>query len=272
MRWTLRSSSDIALIFSRARFQLRVQNEILDLLFLVLYDFPERPASISQGLLNGVIASAFGTVQSNREIWNSDAEAQKLQQRIRDVTLVIALEALCLSAIVTPSTSDDLMADEQHQETLVKSRDTIGTLDRLIFAESSDLVRQSPEPDLDTVNLPVWPMPVVCLAWSIVLRSLPRELQPASFGYAESSSNYEEFARRALRLPSGLFPWLEETLTGPLFGETDVGEENRLSNELTTWRRKVIKGAPTSLLLSTNPVLIDLALQIFCLDCQTWSA
>ena len=242
------------LTLPRARSQLRLQNELLDLLFLVVYDFPDRPASISQGLLNGVIASAFGTIQANREIWNSDAEAQKLQQRIRDLTLVIALEALCLSAIVTPSTSDDLMTEEQHQGTVLKSRDAIGTLDRLIFAESSDLARRSPEPGLDTVNLPVWPMPVICLAWSIVLRSLPSELQPASFGYSESSSNYEEFARRAIRLPSGLFPWLEEVLTGPLLGERDSEDETRLSKEMTTWQRKVVKGA-TSSSLFMRPIL-----------------
>ncbi|ORX39314.1 hypothetical protein BD324DRAFT_588209 [Kockovaella imperatae] len=220
--------------------QLRLQNELLDLLFLVLYDYPDRPASISLGLLRGVVASAFGTLQGNREIWNTDDESQMLQQRIRDRTLIIALEAMCLSTIVTPLNKDDMDAPVvQAEGTLLRSRDAIISIDVLLNTESQNLVPQSPEPDLSSMSFPSWPMPVLCLAWSIVLRNLPNDLQPPPLGYERPI--FEEFAVRALRLPSGLFPWLEEILSGPLLTFAEEDEETPLDRELSIWRRKVVK-------------------------------
>ena len=218
-----------------------MQNELLDLLFLVLYDYPDRPAAISLGLIKGVLASAFGTMQANREIWNTEEEAQRLQQRIRDLTLTIALEAMCLSIVVTPRNKDDLESTlEEPQNIVLKSRDTIIALDVLLNAESQDLVPRYPEPDPSTVSFPTWPMPILCLAWSIVLRFLPSDLQPPVVGYDRVI--FEEFAARALRLPSGLFPWLEEVLNGPLFAYQSYEEESSVLNDLSVWRRKVIKG------------------------------
>ena len=220
----------------RARFQLKMQNELLDLLFSNLYEFPDRPANISVGLIKGIVMSAFGTVQANREIWNADPEAQRLQQRIRDLTLVIALDALDLSTIVNAEQEqEDGEESVRPRDILLNQRDSIISLHLLLHEQSDDLTPRDPEPPLGSVGFPIWPMPILCLGWSIVLRSLTPEMSPPSIGYDRTL--YEEFADRALRLPSGLFPWMEEVLCGPLFNP-GVDE---MDGDLSTWRRQVIR-------------------------------
>jgi len=205
-----------------------------------LYNLPNRPPSISEGLIRGTISSGFGTSQLNRDIIDSDPECQRLQARIRDSTLLIALEAMCLTSIVEiPQVDEDEEEDGMYEDTrgngtLLKSKDSILGLNLFLLEKSEDLAANAIGEEGKEVGLASWPISVLCLAWSVVLRSLPAELQPSSLGYQEEM--YVEFATRALKLRSGLFPWLEWILLGPLFSTSEVVEG------LDMARRKVVKG------------------------------
>jgi nuclear pore complex protein Nup188 len=177
--------------------------------------------------------SSFGTSQANREVWELEPECQRLISRIRDLTLVIAIEAMSLATILTPS------GDPPAPGTLLTSRDALFNTHVFILEQSEDLTQQSPEPGQS--DFPVWPMAVICLGWAIALRSLSQELAPPAPGY--DGNAYQEMAKRALRLPSGLFPWLEDVLTGPLFQERELAFDDP-TNDPATHRRKVVKGMP----------------------------
>ena len=185
-----------------------------------------------EGLLKGAVMSQFGTTQANRDIWGADGDAERLQTRIRDLLLVIALDSLCLAEIVPATTS------EPSEFSLLRSRDKIMAIHLFLLGESEDLAANTVEDESEA--FPVWPMPVLCLAWSIVLNSLSPEMLPLSPGY--SGPIHQEFAIRALRLSSGLFPWLEQLLAGPLF---EPGKDELVGDtpdEAATSHRVVIKG------------------------------
>jgi nuclear pore complex protein Nup188 len=221
--------------FGRSVHQLRHQDVLLSLLFQTLYDNPVRSPSISEGLIRGTIMSAFGTAQRNRDYLDSDPECQRLQARIRDSTLLIALEAMCLSAIVEiPSEEDGLYDDERGTGTILTSTDGILSLHLFLLDMTSDLGMSPPEEESQGVA--EWPISILCLAWSVVLRSLDDGMQPSSVGFEKQM--YVEFAERALRFRSGLFPWLEWVLGGPLLVEVGGVEVDGLNMA----RRKVVKG------------------------------
>lgn len=219
----------------RATHQLRLQDAFLHLLFLVMSSITGRTANVSEGLLKGAIMSSFGTYQANREIWEADPEAQRLQTRIRDMLLVVALDSLCLSEIVT--TAD---GGEPPEGSLLRSRDKIIAVHLFLLDQSKDLA--APSSDQHSEVFPVWPMPIICLAWSIVLWSLKPDMLPPSPGYEGPA--YQVFASRGLRLPSGLFPWLEEVLTGPLFAPGRYATVGDAPEEGAISRRVVMKGRP----------------------------
>ncbi|KAL7421020.1 hypothetical protein Q5752_003904 [Cryptotrichosporon argae] len=193
--------------------QLRQQEAILDNLFLVLYQYSMRSASVSEGLLRGAIMSGFGTLQANREIFESDPDSVRAATRIRDLLLVIAVESLCLAQVVSPEVDAEAFGG-----TLLHARDRIHSVHQFILEQTEDLAQAQDE-------LPQWPIAVVALAWAIVLRSLPNALLPPSTDYFQLDTNdmteepavHVEVASRALRLSAGLFPWLEEVLSGALF-------------------------------------------------------
>jgi nuclear pore complex protein Nup188 len=181
--------------------------------------------------------SSFGLNQRNREYLDSDPESQRLQARIRDSTLLIALEAMCLSSIVElPTDEDGIYEDDRGLGTMLRSKEHILSVHLFLLENSEDLVANQSEGSSKTGDLSDWPMSIICLAWSVVLRSLPGELQPSSLGYEQEM--YIEFAERALRLRSGLFPWLEWVLSGPLFSAVGGGR----TDGIDMVRRKVIKG------------------------------
>lgn len=175
--------------------------------------------------------SAFGTSQANREIWEGDTEAQRYQTRIRDLMLIIALDSLGLSEIIT--ISDDY---EPAATSLLRSRDRLIAVHLFLLEQSEDLSSTNSGDG----GFPAWPMPVVCLAWAIVLNSLPANLLPPSPGYG--GPMYYEFASRALRLQSGLFPWIEQVLVGPLLEPNGDMIGGEASEEVVTSQRLVIKG------------------------------
>ena len=217
----------------RAIHQLRLQDAFLHLIFLVQSSTSNRPAAVSEGLLKGAIMSSFGTLQSNWEIWEAEYEAQRLQIRIRDILLVIALDSMCLSEIIPVAEGT-----ESPQGSLLRSRDKIIAIHLFLLNQSEDLAAHASEPE--SGEFPVWPMPIICLAWAIVLRSLPQDLLPPSPGF--DGPIYQEFATRALRLQSGLFPWLEDVLAGPLFEPGNDEVTGDAPKEGATNRRVVMKG------------------------------
>ncbi|WVR08972.1 hypothetical protein IAU60_006031 [Kwoniella sp. DSM 27419] len=216
-----------------ATHQLRLQAALLDLLFVTLFQTPARPAAISEGLLRGAVMSSFGTSQANREVWETDPEATRVSLYIRDLMVLIALDALCLREIVAPV---DLASELDG--TLLNSPKVIQSVHQFIVDYSNDLAPHHPEPPIETVALPVWPMPIICLAWAIVLKSLREERRPEG---GEGSASWEELAIRALRLPSGLFPWLEAVLSGPLLLDDQVVSTSSVILEVGLFQRKLLK-------------------------------
>jgi nuclear pore complex protein Nup188 len=245
------------MLTTRATLQLRQQETLLDLLFLILYQFTTRPAPVSEGLIKGAVLSSFGTAQANGEIWEADAECQRLQLRIRDLLLVIAVEALCLAQIVSPEADDD--SSSTFGATLLHSRDRIHAVHQFIMEQSEDL--DAPLDHEHELVFPAWPMPVLCLAWAVVLRSLPANLQPPSGDYfqldttdmdADEHVVYLGAASRALRISSGLFPWLEVVLDGPLFEASKDAFSGDLAVDMAALRRSPIKGELRQLCIATD--------------------
>ena len=185
-----------------------------------------------EGLVKGAIMSQFGTTQANRDIWGTDADAERLQTRIRDILLVIALDSLCLAEIVPATTT------EPSEISLLRSRDKIIAIHLFLLDQSEELAANTAEDESEA--FPVWPMPVLCLAWSIVLNSLSPEMLPPSPGYG--GPIHQEFAIRALRLSSGLFPWLEQVLAGPLYEPGKDELVGDVPDEAVTSQRVVLKG------------------------------
>ncbi|WRT69208.1 uncharacterized protein IL334_006192 [Kwoniella shivajii] len=212
--------------------QLRLQEQLVTLLFVLLYQTPNRSAEISEGLTRGTVMSSFGTSQANREIWENDMECQKISIRIRDLILLISLEALCLSQVVSPSEPI-----EEIDGTLLQNKQKVLSVHEFLADYSSDLAPHYPEYEPGAVPLPIWPMSIICLAWAIIIRSLPSDIAPAG---GDGVITWQDMAIRALRLPSGLFPWLEVILSGPLLGSTrDIPGDIATGSGL--FQRKVLK-------------------------------
>lgn len=159
--------------------------------------------------------------------------------------VIIAVEAMCLAQIVSPESDED---DNRFGATLLHSRDRIHAVHQFLMEQSEDLEGEH----ADDLVFPAWPMPVLCLAWSIVLRSLPANLQPPSGDYFQLDTGemgddgepdvYIAVANRALRLSSGLFPWLEVILQGPLFEGAKDAFSGDLAVDMAALRRSPLKG------------------------------
>ena len=245
---------------NRSVYQLRLQVRLLDTLFTILVYNPDRPPYVTHGLVKGMVLSNFGTKQANRDLWRGNEPAEQLSRRIRDLTLVISLESLCLwriadgtasqgvptdapisSSVQTRDKADTLAEEEQEEPwTILSSEQDLFDLNGFLLQQSADLARTSEpnEDGFDPEQIPVVPMPVLCLAWAIVMNALPDYLRFPTPGLQPM---HQEFAARALSLQSGLFFWLEELLIGPLFiRKADDDDDNASQNELS--RRKVVKG------------------------------
>nr|ODO03849.1 nuclear pore complex protein Nup188 [Cryptococcus depauperatus CBS 7855] len=212
-----------------ATHQLALQEAFLTLLFVTLYQNSKRPANVSQALVRGCIMSSFGTLQVNREIWEEDPAAQHTALIIRDLMVIITIESLCLGQIISPPDPSEGITD-----TLLQSKQTIASVHDFLSENSNDLTPHYPEPPLGTAPLPLWPMPIICLVWAIIIRSLPQDMVPAT---EKNSVTWQDMAIRALRLPSGLFPWMETIFSGPLMENQDGKFEEGL------YYRKVFKDA-----------------------------
>ena len=82
-------------LMCRATLQLRIQVEVLGLLFFLLY-IAETPAATSEGLLRAAIASGFGLEQANLDVWEGDATCDGLGCQVRDWFTLIAVDAIGL--------------------------------------------------------------------------------------------------------------------------------------------------------------------------------
>lgn len=205
---------------------------MLELLFIVLVQLPHRKAAISHALIRGVLLSSFGSAQASRQYWEADVECDTLQELIRDNLVLIAIEAMSVSAALTPADS------EVGEGSLTSSKAHIEFVNQLVldasegeYDEDSKVVRH------DTAS----PISLLCLAWSIILRTLPLDLAP-SFSQGEDAVPYQEVASRAFNPELALFEWIERVLTGPLFPISEDDDLNSSRNRKATNRRRIFKG------------------------------
>jgi nuclear pore complex protein Nup188 len=214
----------------RAKHNLQLQAAILQLLFIVLVQTPDRKAATSHALIRGTLLSSFGTAQATRQYWEYDSECDLIQHRIRDNLVLIAIEAMSVSIALVPTESED--------GSLLSSKAHIEFVHQLIIDASEG------EYDEDTKIVhhdESSPVSLLCLAWSIVLRNLPANLAP-SFSQGEDATPYQEIASRAFDGRLALFGWIDKVLTGPLFPSSEDEDINSVSNRKATNLRRLFKG------------------------------
>jgi nuclear pore complex protein Nup188 len=179
-----------------------------------------------------VLLSSFGTAQATRQYWESDVACDTLQDLIRDNLILIAIEAMSVSTALVPT---DLGAVEGG---LISSKAHVEFVNQLVLDASDG------EYDEDTKIVHYdssSPISLLCLAWSIVLRTLPVDLSP-SFSVGEDAVPYQEVASRAFNSDLALFDWIEKVMTGPLFTTSEDEDVNRPRNRKATNRRRIFKG------------------------------
>ena len=222
-----------------------MQAALLELLFIVLVQTPERKAPTSHALVRGSILASFGTVQATRQYWESDSECEILQDRIRDTLILIAVESTGLSSSLAGPSEDD--PAQNAEGSLVSSKAHIEFVNQLIL----DASEGEYDEDEKTVRYDdSSPVALLCLAWSIVLRTLPQNLAP-SFSHGEESVPYQEVASRAFDGRTGLFAWMERILTGPLFPESEDTDVTSATTRKATNLRRIFK----DLLVGTTELL-----------------
>ncbi|RXK38973.1 hypothetical protein M231_03703 [Tremella mesenterica] len=205
-----------------ATHQLRLQDNLLQLLFTALWQTPDREPSVSEALIKGTVMSDFGAMQANREFWEADQECQRLASRIRDGLVLISLESMCLGIVIS---------GDEIEGTLLENTSRILSIHDFLMKQSEELEMT----DKTEGEYPTWPMPIVCLAWAVILRYLPDERDPASNSGIEA---FQVMATRALKPTSGLFWWLGRLLKGPLL---EPSRETGTTQADLIIRRKVIK-------------------------------
>lgn len=177
--------------------------------------------------------SGFGSAQANQELWSNDPESNRSFIRIRDLCLIIAIESLCLTHVVTPRNEDEQPIPD---EILLRSKQTLVGLNLFLVNQMQELPGGAGEGRIST-NLP---FTVLFLAWSVFLKNLKPDMHFPSPGY--SVPMYQQFALKAFGAEVGVFSWLGAILRGPLFESAEEQEMGKLSTDLETSRRKVIKG------------------------------
>jgi nuclear pore complex protein Nup188 len=221
---------------NRAKHYLQLQVVILQLLFIVLVQTPDRKAATSHALIRGTLLSSFGTMQATRQYWEADSECDILQDRIRDNLILIAIEAMSVSSALSPS--------DPEEGSLLGSKAHIEFVHQLIIDASEG------EYDEDTKIVhhdESSPISLLCLAWSITLRCLPTNLAP-SFSQGEDATPYQEIASRAFDGRLVLFGWIERILTGPLFTSSEDDDINSVPNRKATNRKRLFKGTYTNII------------------------
>jgi len=225
---------------SRAKHYLQLQVVILQLLFIVLVQTPDRKAATAHALIRGTLLSSFGTMQATRQYWEADSECDILQDRIRDNLILIAIEAMSVSSALSPS--------DPEEGSLLGSKAHIEFVHQIIIDASEG------EYDEDTKIVhhdESSPISLLCLAWSITLRGLPANLAP-SFSQGEDATPYQEIASRAFDGKLALFGWIERILTGPLFASSGDQDINSVPNRKATNRRRLFKGTRTTIHYNAN--------------------
>jgi nuclear pore complex protein Nup188 len=211
---------------------------VLQLLFIVLVQSPDRKAATAHALIRGTLLSSFGTMQATRQYWEADSECDILQDRIRDNLILIAIEAMSVSSALSPV--------DPEEGSLLGSKAHIEFVHQLIIDASEG------EYDEDTKVVhhdESSPISLLCLAWSITLRGLPANLAP-SFSQGEDATPYQEIASRAFDGKLALFGWVERIMTGPLFVSSEDEDINSVPNRKATNRRRLFKGAPMTIISS----------------------
>lgn len=212
-----------------------MQAALLQLLFIVLVQTPDRQAATSHALVRGSLLSSFGTSQETRQYWEADVECDALQDRIRDTLVLIAIESTGLSiAVAGPNEADP---PQDTARTLSTSKAHIEFVNQLILDASEG---SYDEDGKQIVHDDKSPISLLCLAWSIVLRSLPTTLAP-SFSIGDESVPYQEVASRAFDIRTGLFSWIHRILTGPLFPASDDVDATSVTNRQATNFRRIFK-------------------------------
>jgi nuclear pore complex protein Nup188 len=223
-------------LISRAKHYLQLQVVILQLLFIVLVQTPDRKAATSHALIRGTLLSSFGTMQATRQYWEADSECDILQDRIRDNLILIAIEAMSVSSALSPS--------DPEEGSLLGSKAHIEFVHQLMIDASEG------EYDEDTKIVhhdESSPISLLCLAWSITLRCLPANLAP-SFSQGEDATPYQEIASRAFDSRLVLFGWIERILIGPLFTPSEDEDINSVPNRKATNRKRLFKGTYTNII------------------------
>lgn len=213
-----------------------MQAALLELLFMVLVQTPDRKAATSHALVRGSILASFGTLQATRQYWESDAECDALQDRIRDALVLIAIESTGLSTALAGSGDENGMGSSP-EGALLSSKAHIEFVNQLILDASDGAYDEDTKEVRYDDNSPV---SLLCLAWSIVLRALPDKYAP-SFAHGEDSVPYQEVASRAFDGRMGLFVWIERILNGPLFPESDNEDPSSASCRKETNLRRLFK-------------------------------
>ena len=215
---------------SAALGHLQAQNDILDNLFNTLSARSNLSADLSVGLIKGIVASEYGTLQPGREAWEQDPAIARLAARVRDLLVVIGLQALCIGQIVRRAGLDTEEDEDEDEATLICSREDISAVNMVLLDHTIPLS----DPTLPNYL----PVAVFSLACSILLNSIPPNYRPPTPGIDLPIEH--EFARRAFEPRGEIFGWLEAILSGPLFDlEEDKGEK-ALQAEYR--QRKLIKG------------------------------
>jgi len=226
---------------TRAKHYLQLQVVILQLLFIVLVQTPDRKAATAHALIRGTLLSSFGMMQATRQYWEADSECDVLQDRIRDNLILIAIEAMSVCSALSPS--------DPEEGSLLGSKAHIEFVHQIIIDASEGEYDEDTKIVHHDTNSPI---SLLCLAWSITLRGLPTNLAP-SFSQGEDAKPYQEIASRAFDGKLALFGWIERILTGPLFASSEDQDNNSVPNRKATNRRRLFKGTRTTIIAMLTP-------------------
>ena len=230
--WAALTQKSVDVSAAPAHFQ--AQNDILDNLFNTLSARSNLSADLSVGLVKGIVASEYGTLQPGRESWEQDPAVARLAARVRDLLVIIGLQALCIGQIVRRAGLDVDKDEEDDEAALPQSREDISAVNMVLLDHTMPLVDPT---------LPVYLPTAVCsLACSILLNSVPSNYRPPTPGIDLPIQH--EFARRAFEPRGEIFGWIEAILNGPLFDLDDNKTEKALRAEYR--QRKLVKGEQTA--------------------------
>jgi nuclear pore complex protein Nup188 len=184
-------------LIPRARLQLEIQVQTLNILFLRLYRANDRTAATAEALLRAAVLSGFGTEQANRDVWEGDRACGVLADRIRDMLTLIALDAMCLGLALEADLDASLLGDG----------DVISRVQMFLANQTQFLHGEE-------ANAAETPVALLLVAWAFILQHLPEDRQPPTSGYDQPI--HQVMLNRAFRAEAGLIPFMEQLVAGPI--------------------------------------------------------